>query len=539
MKKFIVFISIFLIGIPVQAMDVAGLKQLCPAGGKRVIGESLTLEGVVVSDWRSQNTALNPNLTHEWVDISVNGRTVYLQDPDGKAGVCLLFNAEADNQLCRGDRVTFQLRGCTLEHLSQPDRVIVSNLSYLNIIEYTKGTKNDVPAKPRHIADLTDDDYFTLVQLQDVELVFKDGCYTDIYEGYALPTEGYVYDGFYPNARMDGWASLLRDVNGKTLYMHVNTRCIWRRTGKPLPQGTGSVTGIIVYEPMRRYGGEMGRYSIRPADDSDIALSKKKNSPWKVLTGWELDGASGQTLEFEMMGVVDGLHKEGKKDDRVLNDCGKAKGFFWTDSGANIFTWADLNALTPTSRGELSNGSILFKSKTADWFVYDKSGKVKESRSFFVEFDASKVKGTDMTFSFSWIEGVPDADYNWNYPGEWKVQMTIDEGLTWMDLKETATQAEKILLRTHPWYDKKLTLIKVSKKTGFDCGLGMQQRCFTIPASAFGQKAVILRLTPASDKLAAIRSTPSQDVLTPPGKPSPKMQNRTFIRFGKILIEYK
>ena len=538
MKRIFVTITLALgCAVLLSAGNVASLKKLCPAGEKIQITSSTVVEGVVVSDYRSENMALNPNISASSVDITRNNATVYIQDADGEAGVKMVFDEQGDNELRQGDRVTIDLAGCTLYHMGDPDRVCVSALSFRNVVRCAHGSLEGVTVKEKKLGELSDSDIYTLTTVKDLELIFKDGSYTDIYEGYGQPTPGFSYEGYYPNRRMDGWASLMRDDQGLTAYLLVNTRCAWRKSGNPLPQGTGSVTGIIDHCPMRRYGGDMGRYSIRPLDESGIALSKKKNSPWKTLTGWELDGSAGQSLEFETMGVQTGLFKEGKKGDRVCSDCGQAAGFFWTDSDSFIHVDNDLNRLNVDNRGFNGNGALMLKGLTKNWYSFDSNGKPGEGKSIFIEFDAKKAKGSLMTFSFSWVEGTAKAAEDYNYPGEWKVQMTVDEGAHWINLKETATGNGTIVLRSHPWWDAKISGSK--KQTGYDCGLGMQQRCFTIPAEAFGKKEVILRLTPASSKLSAIRSRPHKDVLDPAGTPKPDMKNKTLIRFGKILIEYK
>lgn len=537
MKKTILIASLILSCAAASANGIAGLKALCPAGSSIVISSPTIVSGVVVSDCHSDNMALNPNISYAKVDLTENNRTAYLQEADGSIGMKLVFDEQGDNDLCRFDRVTFDLKGCTLKHEADPDRIVVTGVCNGNVTEYAHGTAEGVAVREKYVNELTDNDIYTFVTLKDLELIFKDGSYTDIYEGYAQPTKGYTYEGYYPNCRMDGWASLLRDTNGSTIYLLVNTKCTWRRNGRQLPQGIGPVSGIIDYCPMRRYGGNMGRYSIRPLDESGIAISKKKNSPWKTLTGWELDGSNGQSLEFETLGVQTGVFKDGKKGDRVVSDCGQTQGFFWTDSDSFIHIDNDLNSTDVSGRGVKINGVIMFKGASKGWFKFDENGKPVEIKSFFIEFDAKKAKGSSMLFSFSWLVGLPKIAYDYNYPGEWKVQMTLDEGRTWTTLKETATGSETIMLRSHPWWDDKIGGSK--KYTGYDCGLGMQQRSFTIPAEAMGRSNVILRLCPASTKLSAIRSRPAKNVMDPAGEPSPKMKNNCWIRFGKVLIEYK
>lgn len=303
MKRIFLVISIMasIVGLPVGAgaEGVEALRGMCAPGSTLVLEGPLTVSGVVVSDCRSKNMELNPNITYAKVDLSLSDRTAYIQSPDGSAGVRLVFDDASANTLHFADKVTLDLAGCLLEHEVNPDRVTVRHLGSTSVLERSPG--GDVPAKEKSVRELTDSDIYTFVTLTGMEMVFKDGCYTDIYEPYGQYVESIHHDYYDVNGRMDGWASLLRNQQGQTIYMLVNTSCPWRRTGKPLVRGTGPVSGIIVHTPMRRYGGNMGRYSIRPLDESGLGFSKKGKSVWKTLSGWCLDGSNGQVLEFEML----------------------------------------------------------------------------------------------------------------------------------------------------------------------------------------------------------------------------------------------
>lgn len=529
------------------AKNIAELKTLCPEGKSVTVAESFIIEGVVVSDCRSLNVENNPNINHEIVDLSVNDATVYLQEADGSAGVKLRFTEATDNELMRFDRVSFDLKGCKVNHHSNPDRVTVYGLTFANVVAFAHGSADGVNIKQKFIDELQDSDIYTMVTLNDAEMVFKDGTYADIYDGYAQYVPGFPYNGEYiANLRMDGAASLMRDSRGNSIYMLVNTRCAWRRNGKGVFGGMGPVSGVIVYTPLRRYGGEMGRYSLRPVEYSDIIGSKKAKSPWKCLTGWKNDDSIGQALIFETLGEQTGVAKKGKKGDRVLNDIGATQGLLWTDSDSYIYIDNDLNGLTAAGRGFQRNGAIHFKGPTTGWYVFDENGKPAEAKSFYIQFSAKKAKGTVMQFSFAWIEGDTDGRHNYNYPGEWKVEYSFDDAsdwrtanlnrLKWTPVPDNATKLDKTILRSHPFWSFKLD---GTKQTGLDCGIGMQQHSYNLPAEAFGKDNVVIRITPASDKLSAVRSNPSKNVLDPAGKPKPGMKNVTWIRFGNISVDYK
>lgn len=293
------------------------LRGLCEPGKSVLLTAPTVVEGIVVSDYRSPNMELNPNLNYYSVDLEENDRTVYVEAADGSCGIRLRFDEASENRLARYDRVRLDLNGCRLTRTAAPDCMTLTGVQALNVLSVAPGTAADLPVKERSVATLTDDDLYTFVTLRDAEFVFKEGSYTNIWEPYAQSCGELHHYKYDINNRMDGWASLVRDSEGGAIYMLVNTLCAWRRAGKPLPQGMGPLSGVVVHTPMRRYGGDMGRYSIRPLDEGGIGVSRKRNSPWKRLTGWLLDGSAGASLEFELLGYQN-LGTEGRKGDRVL-----------------------------------------------------------------------------------------------------------------------------------------------------------------------------------------------------------------------------
>ena len=278
------------------------LRGLCEPGKSVLLTAPTVVEGIVVSDYRSPNMELNPNLNYYSVDLEENDRTVYVEAADGSCGIRLRFDEASENRLARYDRVRLDLNGCRLTRTAAPDCMTLTGVQALNVLSVAPGTAADLPVKERSVATLTDDDLYTFVTLRDAEFVFKEGSYTNIWEPYAQSCGELHHYKYDINNRMDGWASLVRDSEGGAIYMLVNTLCAWRRAGKPLPQGMGPLSGVVVHTPMRRYGGDMGRYSIRPLDEGGIGVSRKRNSPWKRLTGWLLDGSAGASLEFELLG---------------------------------------------------------------------------------------------------------------------------------------------------------------------------------------------------------------------------------------------
>lgn len=539
MKRIFLFHIFICVCILLQANPLSSLKEICPEGKSVKILRSYCVSGIVASDWRSLNMELNPNVSKARVNVDVNDATVYLSSPDGSMGIRILFDEPADNRLCRFDHLTIDLKGATVSRYTEPERIEITGVNRLNVVSVSGGSPSDIPVKEKHISELTDSDIYTYVTLKDMEMIFKDGTYADIYEPYAQHTDEIQGNSFGVSGRMDGWASLLRDGGGNTIYMLVNTLCTWRRNGRGVPQGVGNVSGIIVHTPMRRYGGDMGRYSIRPLDEKDIAIGNRSKSPWTTLAGWQLDGSAGQTLEFEYLGVQGNVWKEGKKGDRVLNDVGKVPGFFWTDSDSFIHIDSDLNALEGAGKGWQKNGAIMFKGPSVGWFGFDASGKANSTSSFFIEFPARKAKGKTLSLSFSWAAGDQDANHDWGFPAEWFVQCSTDGGATWITLKETATGKTSFYLRPLPYWDKVLSNYgnSQSRPTGYDCGLGMQQRSFLLPASAGGSEKVLLRIAPVSARISLIRANPASPCVSDNVLSASSRGLVTYIRFGSLMID--
>ena len=539
-KSILVLLSVCITAVSVNAGTVAALKQLCPPGESRVIKQDCIIEGVVISDFRSANIDLNPSVTANRLDYYNNDATAYIQDYDGQCGVRVVFSESSDNRLSRADRVKINAKGCLLERMESPDCITLQGLSWLSVVQSVPGSETDIVRKERNISELTDNDIYTFVSLNNLEFVFKNGSYSDINERHAAFCPAIHMGTCEVTGRMDGWASLLRDAQGSCIYMLVNMLCEWRRNGRGVPQGVGNVEGIIVHTPMRRYGGDMGRYSIRPLDESGVKIPRGRASNWKRLTAWVRDGSAGQTLVFEMLGEQSGLWQNGRKGDRVLNDDGPGKGFLWTDSDAFIHVGSDYNSLTAEKDGAVPNGAIVFKGSGAGWYSFDANGKaLPDTKSFFIEVDARKVKGDVMTLSFSWLAGTSSPEDNWGFPAQWIVQYSQD-GNSWETMPEIATGNNIINLRAHPWMDKKIERLGGMRRTGFDTALGMQQRSFLIPKDAIGKKTVLLRITPANDIYYAHRVDPKASVVDPTKTFSAKMTGTaSIIRFGEISIDYR
>lgn len=536
----LILLTLSFLATTAAGQGLRSLWSLCAPGESAVVDSTLTISGIVVSDWRSDNVALNPTLYEGFTDASVSARTVYLQEADGSRGICLLFTSPVWNRLKRYDHATIDLRSCRVEHLKSPDRIVVSGLGRNSVVSTVAGSRSDIASKERRLCDLQDSDIFTEVVVKGLELVCKNGCWSNIYELYGQYCRDIHRDADYRvSGRMDGWANLMRDGDGNCIYLDVNTLCPWRRDGNPVPSGVGDVRAVVVHEYNRRMGGDMGPYCLRPMWREDIMIgSKCPGNWWKTLTGWEYDGTGGQYINFEMLGMQGGVWKEGRSGDRVLSDRGEVTGYLWTDSGARIHIDNDTDALTVENKGYQKNGAIKFKSPTTFWFEFDAEGKVSARKSILVEFSAASVRAELFRLSFSWAAGDQNVNNDRGYPSLWAVQCSTDGGKSWNTLKDCVTGSEEISLPPLPFWDRELA-DGTKVVTSADACLGLQQRCFVLPSSIAGCPKVLVRLIPSGDSvmhLSDVFDAPTSGVefMT-----ADKTEFVTHISIGNLLIEYK
>ena len=523
MRHVLTLILAFTMCASAGAQGIAALWNLCPKGKEITVKSHIVAQMIVISDCDSPNMAPAVNVSVGTLETRWNRRTVFVSTLDGKIGLKLLFDRPGENALNRGDVIELDLYGCTASRSVSPDAFTISGLKAShNILSHRSG--GQIPVKEKYISELNDRDINTYVTLKDVDIVFKDGSYYNVHEDYT--------------SKMDGWASLMRDMQGNTIYMLLTNICPWRRTGKDLPKGIGTLSGVIVHEQNRRYGPDMGRYSIRPVDESDIRI-ENAGSPWKTYVGWMKPEGSGQSLDFELSGTVDGLFKKGITNDRIYNDVGNTAALLWTDSGSEVRVYSGYNSISKENHGFLGNGAIMFIGRSVDWYEWDQNGNVQGSKAFYVSFNASKLKSGLVQLNFEWSAGTQDGNKSWYYPIDWKVECSLD-GENWTLLNENTTHAPSFMLHNIPWGD---CVVKGSghdfkKKPNYDTALGPQQHSYLLPAEVLGQKNVMLRLSPASTDVAKVRveaHTPYRNGQIQAGDTA----RQTWIRFESVQIDYK
>ena len=263
-------------------VTVSELKTMIQSPGSIQLDGHIVLKDVIVlNDNLEGNGAENLNVTSIVQDLTVADRTLYVSDAEGQSGIRMDFNSGADLLVKRFDHIEVNLAGATLTWLQEPDRFVVSGLESQAVMSNEVGSVSDVTVKQKKMFELTSSDVYTLVELLDCEIPVRKGPYVGI------DVRHYNLMSKYP--------MVIRDAEGSSMHMVVNTTCSWHRDGTGMPQGSGSVTGVIVHEHCDNFEwdqaaadamvssglgldyvtdlGHIGLYQIRPVTKSEIALA--------------------------------------------------------------------------------------------------------------------------------------------------------------------------------------------------------------------------------------------------------------------------
>ena len=315
--SFLFFLGVTAMGAAAQEMiSFAQLRSRIDEGAVATDG-NLYVEGIITGEPESLNHEKNVNSHYSYTSTAPASRTTYMQDAEGRYGFRLQFTATRHALIPRYSHVLLNLKGLTLSK-EEGFGYTISEIAPENLVRIEAGKKEDVPIKSRRVSDLTPEDIYTFVTLEDCEFVFKGGSYMNVYETYLPASE--TNKGLGANSTLDSWASLLVDKDGNPFYLLMNGRCPWRRKGNGLPQGAGRISGILVHTVLERYGDCLGPYQIRPVAEEDIDFHGA--SHFQTLAEWDwMDNAA----EFR----TEGGPKRSVVNERIAADQGR--GWIHTD----------------------------------------------------------------------------------------------------------------------------------------------------------------------------------------------------------------
>ena len=462
--------------------DFADVRAMASEEGFSVEDEVI-IEGMIISSCDSPNMELNPSIDYNVVDTQENARTAYIQSLDGNYGFRLKFDNPEDNVLISGSQMKISLKGAVVTKELDPERYTISSLESANMVGGLYG--QTVPQKIKTIATLTPEDVYTYVTFEKTEFVNKHGSYTNVREDYSLDSDFNESTVVVP---MDGWASLLMDAEGNGIYAMVNMMCPWRRTGEPVSQGSGSVSGIIVHHENPRYG-DMGHYQIRVLDENGFQMDED-DSAYSVLVDWS--GANlGDNATY--LNPVQNNNNSGAKM-YMENSLTTGK----------IRAVQSYDKLTTDGNGTISKASIGLQVRLEGW--YEKvDGQMVPTKGMRAEFSTSHLsadKSVVAYISFCASGIVTDPSTFKNYPLHWCLEWSVDGQNYTIVPPSVATGKEYVHARTSPWEPGYVGSVKYL--TSAYTGMGYTDHVFALPSDIIGKSKVYVRFRPYDTYMASL-----------------------------------
>ena len=428
----------------------------------------IKISGVALSFPENTNAAMNAQSAWSGSSFAVtnttnNDATNYFMSEDGAYALVVRMDTAKDNILTQYSKAQIRVNGATLVKLGD-GRYMLKNIRSRNIVSIVTGTEHNVPVVERTLSELTSKDYYHIVTLKDVELVYNKGALYNTTDGYR-----YACD-YYP--------TMLRDKNGNTIYMMFNyTAAYWVRNGKEAPLGKGDVKGIITYETSPRYGanatyvdgtavgnGSLGAFVIRPFDESCLKFNYDEADNFSVThTEWCWNDSNL---------LLDG--------NAALAKFGEGKVYHEADIAPVLGN--NFNGLTYSSSAtgtQIPRTACVFSS---NWC--DEEGNLK---GVIFEFNAKTLgAGASLNMAY-WAGSQAQSGVGVNFPANWKLEYSTD-GVTY-----TAIEGSEIDIHPFVWW----TATCPSFATH-----GLAQRSFLLPAELCGVEKAYVRLAPYNNKCA-------------------------------------
>ncbi|MBQ7517905.1 MAG: BACON domain-containing protein [Bacteroidales bacterium] len=537
-------------------------------GGEPNVDQNLqygtTVDGYAVTVIDTSATGSKP--TANSIFTTENDRTNYLQDAEGNYGLRLKYLRASENICRKGDKVRVYLNKVKVICESSPTRYTLGNLSTVDVIS----SGNALPSKQRTVSGLEDNDIYTTVTLMDMEFQIKRGTYGNVREYDAV--ENPVNMGLNAGTNQarkskDGAANLLFDRSGKGIYMLLNMNTLWRWDAKnkkrrTVPQGSGTVTGVIVHQEMARWGGDIGRYSIRPITDKDISMGVTSSNGFHDLVEWTFTRKNWSINQYSWNAnttTLGGYNTSGKPSDAQItqnklnatavsgmtNETGDVASLYsenvrqmekWASGDAQYpvkpawgyrgFLVTDYNKTTIENAQDqtfgMSAGSVIQYLLNPSGF-YEWNGTTWTGKTYGIvaEFTTEGKSGSQAAISFSIAGGVLDrsvANISWrnshSFPLDWAVEYaTSSDGTNWTSWSKAtnaATGLQSFEMRTVPFcvsnvssYVSFHSTTTSTFYTNIDNGFGLVPYRFTLPASILNQKRVKVRIVPTTLRMAS------------------------------------
>lgn len=499
-----------------RSLDFTEVRAMAPGA----IDTEDVIEGFIVSDRKSLNVSQPVQTGQFKYDFTENERTAYLESLDGKYGFCLKYDVGEIPAVDRFSKVKIILKGLTLEKVTTPaEMYFLKGVSTTSFAEVQEPDESALPVKSKGIRNLTDDDIFTLVSVPGLEIMCKDGSWTNCTEGYCLKCDVNPYSGITNGSRWTTAPLMMSDCDGNSISALTECTASWRRGlvkatydmkfGSLLPQGSGVFKGVVVAEQLQRYNMEsVGKYQLRAMQVSDVNFNDPAFS--KTIVEWNWND---------------------KKAD-VIPEIGDGTITATGSVGLATAAASDFNNLFPGLSGDGGNGGSTSNQKglanscalkfTGSWWDFTNN----VGNGLDITFSTAGLTGTNMVFGIVWGHGAM-GDTTLDSPAHWNLLYSIDGGTTFKKVEGNLIKNRSIV-----WWTT----------TTQDATPGFQEYLRKLPVECLGKDKVILRLQVA-DKVTDAKGVNAviadNSYVTNLGIEKGTLTNKsTEIRIGTITVRY-
>ena len=478
------------------------------------IEENISLGGVVTAVPSGQRLANNEMpFQNSFYDVNLRlaQKCAYMEDPDGKAAVQLLFLSDkAAQKLNRAAVAELNLNGCVL--IKEGNRYIIDGLKSESVISVGEEGSSPIPDRQLYISELTAEDIFTYVTLKDCEFPIKNGTFINVDETYITKNKEGRNLG---KNQADGWERAVIDLHGGKIYMHVNANMTGRRKSAGVPKGVGSISGIIVdtYNP---HYGETHTWGIRPGCSDDIHFSWSGTAGYNVLAAWDWNRKSE--------GLIPAEYGKGYMTTDVP-DCkiGRIHDF----DNLTIELPQDKNPDSRGLRGKVEDGALQISAPACNWWNWDKD----EGRSLILAIPTTGLSGKQMFVAFTMSAGCQTSATSQTYPSYWNVSYSVDgKNFTPSGEKDVTMRSLPV-----PWISRSADMLDGYKyEMSAECGLGYTEHVFYLPPELLGNKIVYIKIAPAKKILATLAYL-NRDCRAL----RQEVSETSYVNFGEIVVAYR
>lgn len=267
-------------GEEIEAWDILTVTQMASGNEPPAeISDFSYVKGLPLGEI-VENIYIEGNIVSTGVSNNFRQGTCIIQDDDGLA---IAFEAIENLSFNRYDKVHLLLDGALIQTFEDCGTryKVIRGINASNILH--READPGFSPKVTSISGLTEEHLLSVVTLKDVEFAMAHGGYANFHEYYVTQSYADYATKHYP--------APIRDIEGGDIYLITNKEVSYRRNS--VPKGSGTITGLVVKIIDSAYG-DLGRYSIRHLEESDIDIDPSPaNGFSEILVEWELQPTTG------------------------------------------------------------------------------------------------------------------------------------------------------------------------------------------------------------------------------------------------------